>query len=221
MERKVIIAPSLLASDPLNLKGELDELKRAGVTYLHVDIMDGIFVPNLSFGPGLVSALKPYGFVLDVHLMVAEPVRYLEQFVKAGADILTVHLECLAEPLDYIARLRNDYPGVKVGVSIKPKTPLTAVWPVLAAVDLLLIMSVEPGYGGQPFMPEALGRIKEARDYIDRNRLDAVIEVDGGVNVATAPACRAAGADILVAGTAVFKSPDMGAAVRTLSGETK
>lgn len=219
MERKTIIAPSLLAADFSDLKYELTVLKKAGVKYLHFDVMDGHFVPNLSFGPAILQCLKPFDFVMDVHLMVDNPEAMSERFIKAGADILTFHYEAVKNPIALIRSLRQDYPSLKIGMSIKPGTSVGKIVPFLSYLDLILVMSVEPGFGGQSFIYSSILKIEALRRYIDSNDLNVLIEVDGGVNADNAETLRTAGADILVAGTSVFKSDDMDEAVKVLAGE--
>ena len=209
------IAPSILAADFAALGTAARAAATAGADYLHVDVMDGHFVPNLTLGPGAVSALRRHvALPLDVHLMVEEPDRFLEDFVRAGADILTVHAEAgyhLHRTLQHIRAL-----GVRVGVALNPATPLAAVEAVLTQVDLLLIMTVNPGFGGQKFLPFVLEKLTAARELVDRRELAVELEVDGGIDPTTAAAAVAAGARVLVAGSAVFGAPDVAAAVSAL-----
>ena len=175
------------------------------VKILHLDIMDGHFVPNLSFGPVVVKKIRPYSqLFFDVHLMISDPAKYAPEFIRAGADGITFHLEVVAEPREMIKQLRDI--GVSVGISIKPGTPVSALEPVVADVDMVLLMTVEPGFGGQSFLPESLRRAEELRKML---RSDQRLEVDGGIYATTAPAIVRAGADTLVAGNAIFgqKSP--------------
>ena len=200
------IAPSLLSADFSNLERELEKIGEAG--YLHLDIMDGQFVPNISFGPVLIRKLRKLsGAVFDTHLMIAQPDRYLDDFIEAGCDIITVHQEActhLHRTVDYIKKK-----GVKAGVSLNPATPLSAVKEILPDLDLLLIMSVNPGFGGQTFIPAALDKLRRARAAIDRVRAEQgreiLLEVDGGVNLQTIDQVVSCGPDLIVAGSAVFK----------------
>lgn len=199
-----ILAPSLLAADFNRLGQQIQEIEKSGVHYLHVDVMDGIFVPSISFGmPVIKSIREETGQFFDVHLMIMDPIRYIEEFVECGADGITFHLEAADNPDEIIDRIHKL--GKKSGISIKPETPVEAVYPYLSKVDAVLVMSVEPGFGGQPFMQEAFGRIRQLRDYIDAKNLKAKIEVDGGIGKKNVREVLLAGADICVAGSAVFK----------------
>ena len=208
--RKILIAPSLLSADFSRLGEEIADVERGGCDILHVDVMDGHFVPNLTIGPVVVKSFrKVTKLPLDVHLMIDEPMNYLEDFKKAGSDWITVHVEAskkIGETLAMIKKL-----GAKPGISIRPKTPLSSIFPYLDQVELVLIMSVEPGFGGQSFMPEMMQKVRELRP-----RFKGLISVDGGVNRDTAGQALGAGADILVAGTAVFGQKDRGAAIEEL-----
>lgn len=196
------IAPSLLSADFAHLADEIKKLDKAGADLFHFDVMDGHFVPNITFGPLLVSSVRPYTKkTFDVHLMVEEPLQWITPFAGVGADQITVHVETqnLTRSLKQIRAL-----GKKAGVSIKPKTKLSDLKPYLDHIDWILLMSVEPGFGGQPFMPEALPRIQEIKKMIGDRKIK--IAVDGGINPETARLCKAAGADVLIAGSSVFKS---------------
>lgn len=219
MEREKYIAPSLLAADFTNLDNELRKLKEANIKYLHYDVMDGHFVPNISFGPSILNQISKYGFIYDVHLMVSDPKFYSEKFINAGANIITFHYEAVSDSKELISYIRSNFPNVKIGISIKPKTNVSAIKDVIKLVDLVLIMSVEPGFGGQKFMPEAIEKIKEVKEIVLKNNLDTLIEVDGGINKETAKLCIDAGVDILVAGTSVFKSENIKKACTELLGE--
>jgi ribulose-phosphate 3-epimerase len=201
----VSVAPSILSADFARLGEQVAEAERGGADRIHVDVMDGHFVPNLSMGPVVVQALRPVTRLpLEVHLMIEEPERFSEPFLKAGADSLIFHLEVLPEPRPLLRRIRSA--GRKAALAIKPDHPVEALEPLLAEVDLALCMTVFPGFGGQAFIPESLERIRKLRDLIERINPSCDLEVDGGIDVTTAPPAVAAGANVLVAGTAVFRS---------------
>lgn len=200
-----IIAPSLLASDFLNLQSECNMLNKSNADWFHLDVMDGRFVPNISFGPMIVEYFrKATTKVCDVHLMIEEPEKYAEQFKNAGADHLSVHIEACRHLHRNIQQIKSL--GMKAGVAINPHTPVSELRDILGDIDLVCMMSVNPGFGGQKFIDHTLTKIKQLRSMIDERNLNVLIEIDGGVTLENAPSIVAAGADVLVAGNTVFKS---------------
>jgi len=205
--KKIMIAPSLLSADFSRLAEEIRDVERAGCDALHIDVMDGHFVPNLTIGPLVVNAIrKVTKLPLDVHLMIDAPSRYIEEFRKAGADWLTVHVETEKDVRGVLQMIRTL--GAKVGISLRPKTAVETLFPYLKELDLILVMSVEPGFGGQSFMPEMMEKVK-----ILRPKFQGLISVDGGIGVGNASQALEAGADILVAGSAVFGKADRAKAI--------
>ena len=199
----MILAPSMLAADFGNLGKELQTIEENGVQWIHLDVMDGIFVPNLSFAQPVITSIRPISkLFFDVHLMITEPIRYVESFKKAGADLITIHLEACEDVDATIAKIREC--GCKVGLSICPDTPVSALEPYIEKVDMVLIMSVHPGFGGQKFIPESLGKIRELRAMLDAKGLQIDIQVDGGIGTANVDEVLKAGANVIVAGSAVF-----------------
>ena len=209
--KTVYIAPSILSADFKKLGEEIALVESLGAEYLHFDVMDGHFVPNISFGvPVLQSISKCHQMINDVHIMISEPKKYIEKFAEAGADIITFHYEACEdqnEVQDVIDMIHSF--GIKAGMSIKPGTPVEVVQPFLEDLELVLVMSVEPGFGGQSFIPESLDKISYLRKMIDLNGYLCLVEVDGGINEKTAKLCRDAGVDILVAGSYLFGNPDI------------
>lgn len=214
-----IIAPSLLSANFLKLQDDCKMLNESEADWYHLDIMDGRFVPNISFGPMLVEFFrKATTKVCDVHLMIVEPEKFAEQFKNAGADILSVHIEACSHLHRNIQQIKSL--GMKAGVAINPHTAVSELSDVLADIDLVCMMSVNPGYGGQKFIPHTMEKIKQLRKMIDERGLKVQIEIDGGVTLENAPSIIAAGADVLVAGNTVFKSADPKATIKQLKSIT-
>ncbi len=211
------LAPSILAADFVNLERDIGDIAQNGADWVHVDIMDGIFVPNISIGLPVVKAIRRVtSLPLDVHLMIDRPIRYVERFLEAGADILTLHIEADTQEntvaaLDLIHRL-----GKKAGIVLKPGTPAEAALPYLTKCDMILVMTVEPGFGGQSFMPDMMPKLRQLRAWLDERNPSCHLEVDGGVDAVTHGVCKENGADVLVAGSAYFKAADRVAFVRLI-----
>ena len=211
------VSPSILSADFVNLERDIRALEPAGADYVHIDVMDGIFVPNITIGIPVVEAIRRISnLVLDVHLMIDRPIRYVERFCKAGADLVTVHVEADTEENTLEALRRIKACGVKAGVVVKPKTPAEAVLPFIDLCDLILVMTVEPGFGGQSFMADMMPKVTKIRQYINERKPECELEVDGGVNQQTGKVCAEAGANVLVAGSAYFKAQDPKAFVDAL-----
>ena len=214
----VKISPSVLACDFTRLGEEVKNIQDAGAEMVHLDVMDGVFVPNSSFGLSVIEALrKKSDMFFDVHLMITKPERYIERFIdESGADLITFHLEATDVPDECIEMIKSR--GKKASVSIKPKTPIEAVYPYLDRCDMILIMTVEPGFGGQSLIPETLDKVKKLKSEIVRRNLNVEIQVDGGINAKTAKAAIEAGANVLVAGSSVFGAKDRALAMSELRG---
>lgn len=200
-----IISPSVLAADFSQLGAEIKKTERAGAEYIHLDVMDGIFVPNISFGPDVIASVrKNTSLIFDVHLMITEPRRYIDNFLRAGADIITIHYESCENPGEVIKYIKSR--EAKAGLAIKPATPAEVVYPMLDDLDMVLVMTVEPGFGGQKMMPETLVKVRQIREYALKNGKNIDIEVDGGLNAANVGMATEAGANVVVAGSAIFKA---------------
>ena len=216
----LIISPSLLAADFSKLGEEVKKVENAGVPYIHLDVMDGHFVPNISFGmPVIASLRKQSRAVFDVHLMITDPLRYVDDFVKAGADLLTIHYESCEDPMLVVRYIRSK--GIKAAVAIKPTTPVEVLFPLLSELDMALIMTVEPGFGGQKLIPETVEKVRVLRQYINENNLPVDLQVDGGITAENLHLVTKAGANVIVAGSAIFKAEDPTAVIGAMKRQAE
>jgi ribulose-phosphate 3-epimerase len=214
-DRDILVSPSLLAADFSDLKGEISAIESAGADLVHLDVMDGHFVPNLTFGAVLLEGVRKLTTLpLDAHLMVEHPESYIAEFAEKGADLITIHAESSSDIARDLALIKTA--GKRCGLTLNPDTPMEKVEPFLKAIDLLLVMSVHPGYCGQSFIESALDKVKQAKDIRERSRFDFALQIDGGINTETAKRAVAAGVDILVAGSFIFGSDDYGQAIQSL-----
>ncbi|HBL85446.1 MAG: ribulose-phosphate 3-epimerase [Clostridiales bacterium GWF2_38_85] len=214
--KKIIIAPSILSCDFTRMGDQIKEVESAGCSFLHIDVMDGVFVPNISIGQPVVKSLrKATKSILDTHLMIINPERYIDSFIDAGSDIITIHIESSDKTFETLKYIRSK--GIKAAVSIKPKTSPDVLKPLLPYCDMILVMTVEPGFGGQKLIHEALDNLREVRKLVDESSYNIDIEVDGGIDVTNIKEAALAGANVFVAGSAVFGKPGVATAYKALN----
>lgn len=215
---KYYVSASVLSADLLDMRSEIKKLEDNGVDMLHFDVMDGVFVNNITYGlPVLEQVRKATDMTLDVHLMITDPLKYVDNFAKAGADIISFHSESVSDVRKTIKAIKAA--GVSAALAIKPKTPAESVYELLPELDMLLVMTVEPGFGGQSFIPDTVEKVRLIRNKINELGLDCDVQVDGGINYETAPVVREAGANVLVSGSCLFRAEDMSEAVRKIKGD--
>ena len=215
---KYYVSASVLSADLLDMRSEIKKLEDNGVDMLHFDVMDGVFVNNITYGlPVLEQVRKATDMTLDVHLMITDPLKYVDNFAKAGADIISFHSESVSDVRKTIKAIKAA--GVRAALAIKPKTPAESVYELLPELDMLLVMTVEPGFGGQSFIPDTVEKVRFIRNKINELGLDCDVQVDGGINYETAPVVREAGANVLVSGSCLFRAEDMSEAVRKIKGD--
>jgi ribulose-phosphate 3-epimerase len=213
--KKIIIAPSILSANFATLAQDISMIEKAGAEWVHIDVMDGHFVPNITIGSAVVASLKKItNLFFDVHLMITNPEKYWQDFRKAGADLITFHNEVKGDKKKLIEDIKSS--GIKVGISIKPKTPVSEIEELLSCLDLVLVMTVEPGFVGQPFMEDIVPKIENLRKIIDEKKYDCIIEIDGGINAQTSSICIKAGADALVSGSYIFSAANTSEAIESL-----